>query len=704
MSEEDIELTGAGLATPQQQEDEVGLSQTNNNTTTNQQQQNSQKKLKSFMVFLALCLVGTITWAGIMTSKYTKEVNKHKIVYDDNVPIVIVGGGPAGTYLAWRLATADDSDYTNSTTDNSTKIHLYERTDHISGRVFSPIIGESLCSAASLDPKNFSNYPRTELGGMRIRDPIDSILVGVTEQLKIPTAPFYMNALTETKEELDTNPMFARNHLGEVKDFNSSIHQIPFKTTYQSFPGLEGIVYSPSYPGNTEPGILEPYDPCNGQANAESLTLPYGPQSQPYYTYSVQEMNHEYLGLTSDMAKFDDLISGYAFKNYDEGAASDEGVPKTLRPERTFSHYRRPLEGMAAIPHALHDAAVGTGHVVSQTNQEVTRVESLGNGEWSVTIVETATSSCTGITKVKEASVKKVIKTKRVVLALPAAALDRIQFITPKSDANLQRIVEELSSEVSHVPYMKLFVAWKDRWWETVKNLDTFSLTNMPVLDTTNPRTTDFTCGRFNNDVVNQVFAWFPGTQSRPSDRAPQCSLMGVLQAYIQPGKLPIYSSAAQVEEQDACTTDETCDACNPESNNKWFSKGISTRLRNLIVRDFSTLFREEVDGPDEIKYHIWERNDPVTRSDAIHLWKAGIKWWESYEKALEPAPNMHIIGEVFSHNQGWVEGALETAEHLVQEVLRMKRPAWLSRDDYCETMPFYENRKSESGLLGGYY
>ncbi len=65
---------------------------------------------------------------------------------------------------------------------------------------------------------------------------------------------------------------------------------------------------------------------------------------------------------------------------------------------------------------------------------------------------------------------------------------------------------------------------------------------------------------------------------------------------------------------------------------------------------------------------------------------------------ALEPlhdSSSIHIIGETFSHNQGWVEGALETAEHLLQEVLNVARPNWLDPIDYCRSMPFYTKRSS---------
>ena len=110
-------------------------------------------------------------------------------------------------------------------------------------------------------------------------------------------------------------------------------------------------------------------------------------------------------------------------------------------------------------------------------------------------------------------------------------------------------------------------------------------------------------------------------------------------------------------------------------------------------------MFRFEVPDASAIMYRIWSGNDPVTRSDGVHFWRAGIKWWERYQDALQPlgkdneGGTIHIIGETFSYNQGWAEGAVETAEHLLQEVLEMAGPSWLKEQDYCKSNPFFANR-----------
>ena len=630
------------------------------------------------------------------SSKSSKSSKSHH----SKESVVIIGGGNAGTYLAWRLASADDSEYDPS------DIHLYERTDHISGRLFSPKIGEDLCTKADTESPDDAYLPRTELGGMRIRNK-DKIIIGTMNELGIETAPFYMNANDETKSGSGTNPMYARNTLGTVIDFDKdSNNTIPFKKGPQYFSESDdtGKPYSPAY--NAEDAPARPkieadgYDPCDGNTNKDALMQPYGPDGQPFYTYSLFESSHEFSGETADMISFDAAISGYSFDNYDIGSASPDFIGGVL-PDADYTAHIRPLNGMQSVPVAMHDAAVSLG-VKSNLNHEVTKLEELSGGDWLVTLRETETSSCTGITKVKSNGEKvKTVQAKKVVLALPRAALERIEFVTPKSNGALHRMINEISSETAALPLMKLFAAWPSRWWNTVNHLDTFSKTEMPKYVEPG-RSTSFTCGTFTNDIASQIWAWYPGTQSRPEtveSNADACSDMGVIQFYIFPDRLSRFSPAAEVEAQDQCLDESTCDVCNPEDSDAWYSPAISTRLRNLVTQDLSTMFRLRAPDASEIKYRIWSGDDPVTRSDAVHFWRAGVKWWERYQQALEPIKdgNLHLIGEAFSHNQGWAEGALETAEHLLQEIMMMDGPSWLSDEDFCKSMPFYMDRASNS-------
>jgi len=650
--------------------------------------------------FLSLTslLIGTIAWASVMTIKYNrsnkgndtntssenlfrsyKSYSTSTEIDETNTKLAIIGGGVAGAYLAWRLATADDSQY------KPTDIHLYERTDHISGRLYSENIGESLCDAS----EDFS--PMAELGAMRLRDPVDKISLGALAQLGMKTIPFYMNAEDDSTSTPPTNPRWSRNSLGTVEDFFPP-SDIPFVLGPQSF-DLEqeqshGNLYTPSY---NPPDLKVPdenFDACDGVSNIQYLTQPYGEGGDPLYTYSVPEANAEFQGQTREDISYLNLVSGYDVHDRDTTISSPEFSNVPPLPE---FKYIRPVEGMSAFPNNLANAAMGLGVTVS-LNQEVTRVEQLGTSQWRVTLSETVTSTCTGVTKVKKDGSEKIILADKVVLALPKAALERIEFVGLDYISFKDKMYKLVNSVVPfHL--MKLYAAWPERWWNVVNNLDEFSETNEPTLSN---RNTTYDVGMFNNDLTTQVWAWYPGTQLRleeVEENAPDCSKMGVLQQYVFANRINIFSSASEAEALNACPEDDACVACDPtlDVNDGWYSPGISKRLVDLVTRDLSTIFRKKVPVPSEIKYRIWRGDDPVTMADGVHIWKAGIEWWKVYNEALVPAANLHIIGETFSSShQGWVEGALETTEHLVQGVFKMASPSWLSKDEYCASNVYF--------------
>lgn len=47
----------------------------------------------------------------------------------------------------------------------------------------------------------------------------------------------------------------------------------------------------------------------------------------------------------------------------------------------------------------------------------------------------------------------------------------------------------------------------------------------------------------------------------------------------------------------------------------------------------------------------------------------------------LNPLPgiSIHVVGEAYSQNHGWVEGALETAEALLETQFGLQPPPWLT-------------------------
>jgi monoamine oxidase len=75
--------------------------------------------------------------------------------------------------------------------------------------------------------------------------------------------------------------------------------------------------------------------------------------------------------------------------------------------------------------------------------------------------------------------------------------------------------------------------------------------------------------------------------------------------------------------------------------------------------------------------YQVFGSKIPMPHSTKIFYWSNGVGYWgvganssEVAKKVLNPFPNMYICGENYSDtNQQWMEGALETAEQVVDMI-----------------------------------
>ncbi len=63
--------------------------------------------------------------------------------------------------------------------------------------------------------------------------------------------------------------------------------------------------------------------------------------------------------------------------------------------------------------------------------------------------------------------------------------------------------------------------------------------------------------------------------------------------------------------------------------------------------------------------------------------WNIGVKGWQVSKRIVQPEPDqpVYVCGEAYSHYQGWVEGALSTAEDMLQRKFDLAPPSWFDPD-----------------------
>ena len=67
------------------------------------------------------------------------------------------------------------------------------------------------------------------------------------------------------------------------------------------------------------------------------------------------------------------------------------------------------------------------------------------------------------------------------------------------------------------------------------------------------------------------------------------------------------------------------------------------------------------------------------------HFWRPGINVAVTLPLVRQPIESMpvYICGESYTNQQGWVEGALTSAEHVLQKYFKLRTPAWLQPQNY---------------------
>lgn len=105
------------------------------------------------------------------------------------------------------------------------------------------------------------------------------------------------------------------------------------------------------------------------------------------------------------------------------------------------------------------------------------------------------------------------------------------------------------------------------------------------------------------------------------------------------------------------------------------------------MVREAMAQIRElhdikQIPDPYITYFKDWTQ-DPY--GGGYHAWKAGVDVANvmRYMRRPDASEAIHVCGEAYSDQQGWVEGALCVAERMLQEYFGLPWPSWLNPDYY---------------------
>jgi monoamine oxidase len=95
------------------------------------------------------------------------------------------------------------------------------------------------------------------------------------------------------------------------------------------------------------------------------------------------------------------------------------------------------------------------------------------------------------------------------------------------------------------------------------------------------------------------------------------------------------------------------------------------------VQKQLARMHGIDIPTPYWVAFMDWTR-DPF--GGGWHWWRVGQKSWEVVPRVLRPVAdaNLYVCGECWSPCQAWVEGALMTAESVLQRHLGLPWPEWL--------------------------
>lgn len=239
----------------------------------------------------------------------------------------------------------------------------------------------------------------------------------------------------------------------------------------------------------------------------------------------------------------------------------------------------------------------------------------------------------------------------KLVLAMPRKSLELLDQNNFFFDINENSVINKNIRSVIMEPAFKILMGFQYPWWKELKIDSGHSITDLPMRQCyyfgTDPETNNSMLLGSYGDMETETF-WKALTDDK-------------LLFEVKPAKSASLKELHQLDDVQATQlmVDE-----------------LMNQLRELhgpditIPDPYVTYFKDWTDEPFGAGYHAW---------------KAGYSIENVMPYMRKPVADeqIHIIGEAYSDQQGWVEGAFCEAEKMLQEHFGMHRPIWLSPDYY---------------------
>jgi len=509
---------------------------------------------------------------------------------------------------------------------SAASIALFEYSDRIGGRLYT-------ITMPGLP------HVKAEVGGMRYIPTQHLMVAGLVDYLKLPTKDFPMGA---------PPPVGSNCNLFYLRGRHLRLHELadPAKVPYNMAWNERGLG-----PTNLQVQVMNNIYP--GMANLSLCDLmkikAFG---KPLWKYGFWDLMFRVLS-----------NEGYQFMKdaggYDANVANANAVTQLPATEYSDSTQFLTLrDGYDQLPITLakdfDDKMSGGVHKGKRVllNHRLAEIQ-IGLGEYRYTLIFEPTVTCDCKTTSKEGAAPIKVRAKKVILAMPRRSLELIKssfFDDPWLQENIPSVLIQSA--------FKLFLAYESPWWRALGLVAGRSVTDLPIRQT-----------------------YYFGTEA---DQEGGLLFMNslLMASYNDISTVPFWKGLEVGDPyqgyRPACLETGVKDVI---PTTEFPATDEMVQIANRQVAAVHAL--PEIPMPYSAVYHTWNE-DPY--GGGWHEWKANRRLDEVMCRMRKPVADqdIHIVGEAYSFDQGWVEGALDTAESMLEDFFGLKRPVWLKDKKYA--------------------
>ncbi|WP_298734750.1 FAD-dependent oxidoreductase [uncultured Chitinophaga sp.] len=535
---------------------------------------------------------------------------------NEQIDIAIIGGGVSGLYSAWKL----QQDLPGK------KIVVFEGSDHIGGRLLS------------VKPPNIPDMV-AELGGMRILENNQFRIVGLIKDLNSQLPPNEQIETYKFPVDENQNLAFLRGEFLRLIDFTTRPDKVPYNLSFLdkgNGPGtiivnaIEQIV-----PGITDTGLTEDQrrEMCKHAAFDDI----------PLYQWGF--WNLLYRVISSEAYQFSMDAGGYDSTLVNWNAA--DAIPWYLSDFGISPQYKGFCNGFQQVPITL-------GAFFEKGGGEIRLNQQLRGFVWTDNQFELTFNNGT------------VINAGKLILAMPRRALD---LLAPNSP--LLQDIKALTGSVTPRPLFKLFTTYDNPWWR-ISGYTGADGKFVPVQS-----------GRSVTDLpIRQVYYWpnYKGNAAVSGramllasyDDGANIGFWDGLRpqrgaTWLQGRSHPLLADPFVGEDDKAPASGN---GVQNGLNQRWEQYQAPRRMVDEIARQLAQMHNlSYTPAVKSAAFRDWGE-DPY--GGGWNSWNIGVKSWEVRDKIVHPLADcpMYICGEAYSDAQGWVEGALQTADLMLAALL----------------------------------